>query len=95
MPSVLTSTVHSVSLVFDPHANHDKCSITAGRDQTTVVRLCCMQIKLSMQYVRQTLFIHISSLSVLLFYICVSHVEWKLGERHQAVMKGVWGLICN
>lgn len=51
VPSFLTSTVHSVSLVIYPSTNHSKRSIAAGREQTSVITVCCTQTNLSMKYI--------------------------------------------
>jgi len=45
IPSIPASTAHSVSLVIHPSMKHAKRSIAIGRDQTSVIAVCCTQIK--------------------------------------------------
>ena len=71
IPSILTSTVHSVLLFVHPNTNHAKLSI-AGRDQTSVLAVCCTQINLSIKYIMQIYscyftFCHFSTSGSLMF----------------------------
>jgi len=94
IPSIPTSTVHSVSLVVHPSTNHAKRSIAAGRDQTSVIAVCCTQINLSIKYIMQIFFMHVISLFVTFLHLGLSCLV-ETWEKHQAVVKRVLGLICT